>query len=326
MQSAIRKQLLQIFSEANGEFLSGQTISEKLGCSRTAVWKHMESLREEGYKLEAVRRLGYRIASKPDKVTANEIQLGLQTEFLGRTVYFEESVTSTQQIAARLAYEGAAEGTVVVAEEQTAGRGRLSRKWYSPKGTGIWMSIILRPTVPIHQAPQLTLLAAVSVAQAIEKCTSLSVGIKWPNDILINGKKVVGILTEMQADPDKINAVIIGIGINVNQKQEHFAEDIQHIATSLALEAEKTIVRAELMQQIFLQMEKLYKEYLDRGFSVIKLLWESYAVSIGKEITARTMTNTITGIAKGITADGVLILEDHEGIVHHIHSADIEVK
>ncbi|MFD0768511.1 biotin--[acetyl-CoA-carboxylase] ligase [Bacillus sp. CGMCC 1.60114] len=326
MQSAIRKQLLEIFSEANGEFLSGQTISEKLGCSRTAVWKHMESLREEGYELEAVRRLGYRIASKPDKVTANEIQLGLQTEFLGRTVYFEESVTSTQQIAARLAYEGAAEGTVVVAEEQTAGRGRLSRKWYSPKGTGIWMSIILRPTVPIHQAPQLTLLAAVSVAQAIEKCTNLSVGIKWPNDILINGKKVVGILTEMQADPDKINAVIIGIGINVNQKQEHFAEEIQHIATSLAIEAEKTIVRAELMQQIFLQMEKLYKEYLDRGFSVIKLLWESYAVSIGKEITARTMTNTITGIAKGITADGVLILEDHEGVVHHIHSADIEIK
>lgn len=326
MQSSIRKQLLKIFSEANGEFLSGQTISEKLGCSRTAVWKHMEGLRNEGYELEAVRRLGYRIASKPDKVTANEIGLGLQTEFLGRTVYFEESVASTQQIAARLAYEGAAEGTIVVAEEQTAGRGRLSRKWHSPKGTGIWMSIILRPTVPVHQAPQLTLLTAVSVAQAIEKYTDLSVGIKWPNDILINGKKAVGILTEMQADPDKINAVIIGIGINVNQKQEHFAEDIQHIATSLAMEADKSFVRAELMQMIFLQMEKLYKEYLEHGFGVIKLLWESYAMSIGKEITARTIKQTIIGVAKGITADGVLLLEDQDGNVHHIHSADIEVK
>lgn len=326
MQSSIRKQLLEIFSEANGEFLSGQTISEKLGCSRTAVWKHMEGLRNEGYELEAVRRLGYRIASKPDKVTANEIGLGLQTEFLGRTVYFEESVASTQQIAARLAYEGAAEGTVVVAEEQTAGRGRLSRKWHSPKGTGIWMSMILRPTVPVHQAPQLTLLTAVSVAQAIEKYTDLSVGIKWPNDILINGKKAVGILTEMQADPDKINAVIIGIGINVNQKQEHFAEDIQHIATSLATEADKSFVRAELMQMIFLQMEKLYKEYLEHGFGVIKLLWESYAMSIGKEITARTIKQTIIGVAKGITADGVLLLEDKDGNVHHIHSADIEVK
>ncbi|MDM5154161.1 biotin--[acetyl-CoA-carboxylase] ligase [Bacillus sp. DX1.1] len=326
MQSTMRKQLLQIFSEADGEFVSGQTISDKLGCSRTAVWKHMEDLRSEGYELEAVRRLGYRINSKPDKVTANEIQLGLQTEFIGRTVYFEESVESTQHIAARLAYEGAAEGTIVVAEEQLAGRGRLSRKWHSPKGTGIWMSIILRPTVPVHQAPQLTLLAAVSVAQAIEKCTGVNVGIKWPNDILIQGKKAVGILTEMQADPDKINAVIIGIGINVNQKQEHFADEIQHIATSLAIEVGKPIARAELMQHIFLQMEKLYQEYLKNGFSVIKLLWESYAVSIGKEITARTMKDAITGVAKGITADGVLMLEDHEGHIHHIHSADIEIK
>ena len=146
MQSTIRKQLLQVFLRRM-EFVSGQTISDKLGCSRTAVWKHMEDLRNEGYELEAVRRLGYRIASKPDKVTANEIQLGLQTKHIGRTVYFEESVESTQHIAAKLAYEGAEEGTIVVAEEQTSGRGRLSRKWYSPKGTGIWMSIILRPSI-----------------------------------------------------------------------------------------------------------------------------------------------------------------------------------
>ncbi|EEM11980.1 Biotin--[acetyl-CoA-carboxylase] synthetase [Bacillus pseudomycoides] len=318
--------MLQIFSAADGEFVSGQTISDKLGCSRTAVWKHMEDLRSEGYELEAVRRLGYRIASKPDKVTANEIQLGLQTEFIGRTVYFKESVESTQHIAAKLAYEGAAEGTIVVAEEQTAGRGRLSRKWHSPKGTGIWMSIILRPAIPVHHAPQLTLLAAVSVAQAIEKCTSVNVGIKWPNDILIEGKKAVGILTEMQADPDKINAVIMGIGINANQGQEHFADEIKEIATSLAIESGKPIVRAELMQQIFLQMEKLYQEYVKNGFSVIKLLWESYAISIGKEITARTMKDTITGVAKGITADGVLMLEDDKGQLHHIHSADIEIK
>ncbi|EEL51384.1 Biotin--[acetyl-CoA-carboxylase] synthetase [Bacillus cereus Rock3-44] len=286
----------------------------------------MEDLRSEGYELEAVRRLGYRIASKPDKVTSNEIQLGLQTEFIGRTVYFEESVESTQHIAAKLAYEGAAEGTIVVAEEQTAGRGRLSRKWHSPKGTGIWMSIILRPAIPVHHAPQLTLLAAVSVAQAIEKCIGVNVGIKWPNDILIEGKKAVGILTEMQADPDKINAVIMGIGINANQSKEHFADEIKEIATSLAIESGKPIVRAELMQQIFLQMEKLYEEYIKNGFSVIKLLWESYAISIGKEITARTMKETITGTAKGITADGVLILEDRTGHIHHIHSADIEIK
>jgi BirA family biotin operon repressor/biotin-[acetyl-CoA-carboxylase] ligase len=325
MQSNIRKQLLEIFSEAEGEFVSGQTISEKLGCSRTAVWKHMEDLRKEGYELEAVRRLGYKIASKPDKVTGNEIQLGLQTRFLGRTVYYEEVVDSTQKIAARLAYEGVPEGTVVVAEQQTAGRGRLSRKWHSPKGTGIWMSIILRPAIPTQNAPQLTLLAAVSVAQAIE-AAGINVSIKWPNDILINGKKAVGILTELQAEADKINAVIIGIGINVNQKKEDFAEEIQSLATSLAIEKGKRLTRAELMQSIFSHMEKLYEEYLANGFHVVKLLWESYAVSIGKQITARTVTQTLTGIAKGITEDGVLMLEDDRGNIHYIHSADIEIK
>jgi BirA family biotin operon repressor/biotin-[acetyl-CoA-carboxylase] ligase len=325
MQTSIRKQLLEIFSEADGEFVSGQTISEKLGCSRTAVWKHMEELRKEGYELEAVRRLGYRIASKPEKVTGNEIQLGLQTEFIGRHVHFEEIVDSTQKIASHLVFEGAPEGMVVVAEQQTAGRGRLSRKWHSPKGTGIWMSIILRPAIPIHQAPQLTLLAAVSVARAVEEYTGVSVGIKWPNDILINGKKAVGILTELQADTDKINAVIIGIGINVNQQKQDFAEDIQHIATSLAIEKGEEINRAELMQSIFLQMEKLYKEYLENGFTLIKILWESYAVSIGKEITARTLHQTFKGVAKGITEDGVLMLEDESGKIHYIHSADIEI-
>lgn len=325
MQSSIRKQLLEIFSKSAGEFVSGQMISDELGCSRTAVWKHMEDLRKEGYELEAVRRLGYRIARKPDKVTGNEIHLGLQTDYIGRNIYFEETVESTQKIAARLVYEGASEGTVVVAEEQTLGRGRLSRTWHSPKGTGIWMSVILRPDIPVQKAPQLTLLAAVSIAQAIEKCTGLSVGIKWPNDILINGKKAVGILTELQADPDKIHAVIIGIGINVNQQHEHLAEDIRNIATSLLIETGREQKRAELMQAIFLQLEKLYKQYIADGFEIIKLLWESYAVSIGREITARTMTNAITGIAKGITEDGVLMLEDREGVIHYIHSADIEI-
>lgn len=325
MQTSIRKQLLEIFSEADGKFVSGQTISEKLGCSRTAVWKHMEDLRQEGYELEAIRRLGYRIASKPDKVTENEVQLGLQTAYIGRNVHFKETVSSTQKIASKLVYEGAPEGTIVVAEEQLEGRGRLQRKWYSPKGTGIWMSIILRPDIPIHQAPQLTLLAAVSVAQAIEMYTGVKVGIKWPNDILINGKKVVGILTEMQAEIDKIQAIIIGIGINVNHKKEHFAPEISQIATSLALEKGSEINRAGLMQAIFLHMEKLYEEYLLHGFSFIKALWESYAISIGKEIKAVTMNETFIGLAKGIRDDGVLILEDHNGAIHYIHSADIEI-
>lgn len=325
LQSDIRRTLLEMFTNSEDEYVSGQKISDMLGCSRTAVWKHIEDLRKEGYELEAVRKKGYRIVQKPNKVSENELRLGLHTNRIGQSIHYEETVDSTQKIAHRLAQEGAIEGTVVVAEEQTAGRGRLDRAWYSPKHTGVWMSIILRPALPPQRAPQLTLMAAVATVQAIQEVTAISPDIKWPNDILINGKKAVGILTEMQADSDRIHSVIIGLGINVNQQKEHFAPAIQDIATSLKLESGKDINRALLMQTIFLKLEQLYDEYLTNGFKVIKLLWEAHAVSIGKHIIARTLTGTIEGFAKGITDDGVLLLEDAHGHIHQIHSADIEL-
>ncbi|KMJ60495.1 biotin--acetyl-CoA-carboxylase ligase [Bacillus sp. LL01] len=314
-----------MFTDIEGDFLSGQKISEELGCSRTAVWKHIEDLRHEGYELEAVRRKGYRIKTIPDKISHNEISLGLKTEALGRKIHFEESVTSTQKIAHQLAYDGAPEGTLVVSEEQTSGRGRLSRSWYSPKHTGVWMSLILRPNLPPAKAPQLTLLAAVAITQAIEEVTGLRPDIKWPNDILINKKKTVGILTEMQAEADKINSVIIGVGINVNQAIEHFPEELHSIATSLSIELGEPVNRAELIQTILVKFETLYHKYLEHGFYPIKLLWESYAISIGKRIIARTITGTLEGKAKGITEDGVLMLEDDQEVIHYIHSADIQI-
>ncbi|GMB07902.1 biotin--[acetyl-CoA-carboxylase] ligase [Thermolongibacillus altinsuensis] len=326
MQSETRKKLLKLFAEANGEFISGQKISDQLGCSRTAVWKHIEDLRQEGFEVEAVRRLGYRLKSAPDKVTGNEIQLGLKTKRLGWNVYYEESVPSTQKIAHKLAYDGAEEGTLVIAEEQTAGRGRLDRSWHSPKGTGIWMSLILRPAIPPQQAPQLTLLAAVAVSQGIQEVTGLVPDIKWPNDILLNGKKAVGILTELQADPDQVHAVIVGIGINVNQTREHFPSELASTATSLALEAGKPVNRAQLVQMILSKFETLYDQYLQHGFSPIKLLWEGYAVTIGKEVVARTLSGTVSGVALGITDTGTLKLRTKDGDIHYIYSADIEIK
>lgn len=325
MQSDVRSKLIEAFSKADGNFISGQEIAAYIGCSRTAVWKHIEDLRSEGYVLEAVRKKGYRIVKLPEKVTANEIQLGLQTEVFGKSVHYEEIVESTQKIAHRLAGQGAAEGTLVVAEEQTFGKGRLSRNWYSPKYTGVWMSLILRPNIPFHQAPQLTLLAAVAVVQGIEEATDLIPGIKWPNDILINQKKVTGILTELQAEADRIHSVIIGIGINVNQKNGDFPEDLLQKASSLLIESGQPVSRATLIQHILLKMEHLYKIYLEQGFTPIKILWESYAVSLGKEIKASTLTETIHGKALGITDEGVLLIEDHSGKIHPIYSADIEM-
>lgn len=325
MQSEIRKELLDAFTTAGEAFLSGQHLAELIGCSRTAVWKHIEELRKEGFELEAVRNKGYRILKTPEKVTADEVRLGLTTNFIGRNIHYMESVESTQKIAHRFASEDAPEGTVIIAEEQLSGRGRMARKWHSPKYTGIWMSMIIRPNIPLSNAPQLTLLAAVAIVQAIEEMTDLIPEIKWPNDILINGKKVTGILTELQAEADRIHSIIIGIGINVNQKNDDFPDELKEIATSLFIESKEMVSRAELIKSIFKHFEKLYSLYLEQGFLPIKLLWEGYTTSIGKNIKARTLTKTIEGTALGITNDGVLQLEDMAGTIHHIYSADIEL-
>lgn len=326
MESKIRKKLLQAFTANPNEYLSGQTLAEVTGCSRTAIWKHMEELRKEGFELEAVRKKGYKIIQAPEKITADEIRLGLMTETIGQSIHYEESVDSTQKVAQKLAYEGVPEGTIVVAEEQFLGKGRMDRNWYSPKYTGVWMSVILKPNIPIIQAPQLTLLTAVAVVQAIEELTNLLPKIKWPNDILINDKKVTGILTELQADADRINAVIIGIGMNVNQKEEDYPEELKTKATSLYIEEGKRIKRSALIQAVLYRLEKLYYLFLEEGFYPIKLLWESYAVSIGVNITARTLKGNIIGESLGITNDGVLLIKDSQETVHHVYSADIEIE
>ncbi|WP_407407135.1 biotin--[acetyl-CoA-carboxylase] ligase [Peribacillus sp.] len=326
MQSDLRTKLMQALSKANGTFISGQEIAEYIGCSRTAVWKHIEDLRGEGYMVEAVRKKGYRIVSAPEKVSESEIQFGLETKALGKMIHYQESVESTQKIAHQLANEGAEEGTLVIAEEQVSGKGRLMRSWHSPKFSGIWMSLILRPKIPLHQAPQLTLLAAVAVAQAIEDVTELQPQIKWPNDLLINRKKVTGILTEMQAESDRIHSVIIGIGMNINQQKEDFPEDLQEKASSLSIESGVKISRAKVIQRVLLRLEDLYTLYLQEGFMPIKLLWESYAISLGQILKASTVNDTIVGKALGITDAGVLLLEDDQGTIHSIYSADIEIQ
>lgn len=322
----MRKRLLEAFTNANGEFLSGQALADILGCSRTAIWKHIEELRKDGFILEAVRKKGYRIVSTLDNVSENEIRLGLQTNKLGKTIHYLESTESTQKIAHQLSQDGCPEGTIVIAEEQTNGRGRLTRHWHSPKQTGIWMSVVLRPNLPPHKAPQFTLITAVAVVQAIEDLCDIHPEIKWPNDILIDGKKVTGILTELQADSDKIHSIIIGIGINVNQSKDQFPNELHSIATSLAIESGEKIVRAALIQKILANLERYYQVYLEQGFTPLKILWESYAISIGKEIIARTISGDITGKAIGISNEGVLKIQDHNGQIHDIYSADIEVK
>ncbi|HEX6922433.1 MAG TPA: biotin--[acetyl-CoA-carboxylase] ligase [Bacillales bacterium] len=322
---AAKTDILKILTSHKGDFVSGQELSEQLGLSRTAVWKHINELRKAGYGIDSVKKLGYRLTEKPNVLSEAEIQNGLETETFGHSVHYEESVSSTQEIAHKLAREGAGEGTIVVADEQTVGRGRLGRPWHSPKGTGIWASLILKPHIPPQQAPQLTLLAAVGVVKGIRQATGLECDIKWPNDILVHGKKLVGILTELQADPDQVNSVIVGMGMNVNVEESDFPADLQRIATSIRIEAGREIDRAELLRHILKQTELLYKDYLQEGFRFVKLLWESHAVSLGNIIQARTLRGTIVGRAMGLSDQGFLILEDESGKRHEISSADIDL-
>lgn len=322
----VKEKLVDMLMNSEDSFVSGEKISKHLGCSRTAVWKHIEELRKSGYKVEAVPRKGYRLLQSPNTILPHDVKAQLKTKKFGQAITYYESVTSTQEIAHRLAQDGAEEGHIVLADEQTKGKGRLGRTWISPMGTSISMSLILRPKIPPQQAPQLTLLAAVSVVLGIKETTGLSCQIKWPNDILLNGKKIVGILTEIQSEPDTIHSVIVGIGINVNHRLEQFSSEIRNIATSLAIESGKEVQRALLIANILFELEKLYEQYLQEGFAPIKKLWEASAINMGKEITARTFNGTISGIAKGITDDGVLLLEDNHGKIHSIYSADIEIK
>lgn len=322
MASKIRESLLTAFSAAGSGYLSGQELAEKADCSRTAIWKHIEELRKDGFIIEAVKKKGYRLIGTTDRVTENEILIGLETKTLGRNVHFFETLQSTQIVAHQLAQENAPEGTLVVSEEQTVGRGRMARPWHSPPGTGVWMSLLLRPSLPPHRAPQFTLIAAVAVVNAIDDVCGIQAEIKWPNDVLIKGKKVTGILTELQADSERIYSIIIGIGMNVNQRS--FPDELKAIATSLALETGSDIDRAKLIQRVLVYIERYYELYLTKGFAPIKVLWESYAVTIGKQVIARTISGTIEGVAKGITDEGVLLVEDASGHTHSIYSADIE--
>ncbi|MBS4217327.1 biotin--[acetyl-CoA-carboxylase] ligase [Bacillus sp. FJAT-49711] len=324
MSSSVKKQLYEALANADGKYLSGQALADIIGCSRTAIWKHIEELRKSGFELEAVRKKGYRLISKPDHLSGHEILFGLETKTMGRNVLYYDSVESTQMISHKAAREGAPEGTIVIAGEQTAGKGRMTRPWHSTKQKGIWMSMIIRPKLPPQKAPQFTLISAIACVRAIEEVTGLEPNIKWPNDILYKGKKLTGILTELQGEADKVNFLVIGIGMNVNQREEDFPDEVKKIATSLEFESGHTVSKTKVIQKILLYFEKYYELYMEQGFAPLKILWESYAAGIGKTIIARTITGEISGIALGITEEGILKVEDEKGKIHYIYSADIE--
>ncbi|WP_232696379.1 biotin--[acetyl-CoA-carboxylase] ligase [Brevibacillus daliensis] len=319
----IKQEILRAFRSHPDDFISGEFLSQNCNCTRAAVWKHIEELRQDGYEFEAVRKSGYRLISSPDYVSAEEILSLMKTEVIGQNIVSYDSVPTTQTIAHDVAAQGAPEGTIIIANEQTGSKGRFGRVWHSPANTGIWMSMILRPVIQIGRSPQMTLVTAVAMAKTIQEY-DIDVKIKWPNDVFVSGKKVCGILTELNAEADGINYLVIGIGINVNTQADDIPEEFKDIATSLRIAKGEPIRRATFIQSFCLHFEQMYLEYIQNGFGSIKEEWEALSMSLNRRVTVRTLQKVVEGEATGLNDEGVLLVRDDEGGVHRVYSADIE--
>lgn len=323
---ATRNAILNVLRENERAYVSGEDISRMLDVSRTAVWKHMQGLRRDGYTIESNPRQGYKLVAIPDLLLPNEVLNGLQTRRLGRTIYHYPTIGSTNQEAKRLAADGAPEGTLIIAEQQTCGRGRMSRPWFSPGTGGIWFSLILRPGCPPAEAAKFTFMGAVAVAYAVRAVTGLAVEIKWPNDIHFQGRKLAGILTELNAEMDAINFIVMGIGINVNIDINAFPADLQETATSLQREISQTVSRHSLLRNILQQFEVLYEGVKADGFSSIFAAWRNMNCTLGYEVSVSSFNRQFTGVAVDIDDEGALIVERQDGKRDRVVAGDVSVR
>ena len=320
----MKAEVLKMLRESGG-YISGQQICEKFGVSRTAVWKVIRRLQEEGYQVEAVRNKGYRIVDSPDIMTEEELKSLMRTRWAGRNIVYYKETDSTNLRIKQLGDEGAPEGTLAVADSQSAGRGRRGRTWDSPAGSSIYMSVLLRPRILPDRAPMLTLVMACSVAEGIMDCEDVKVQIKWPNDIIINGRKLVGILTEMSTQIDYINHVTVGVGINVNMTE--FPEEIRGTATSLRLETGHVVKRARLIAAIMERLEQNYGIFLQtEDMSGLMEKYSSLLVNQGKEVMVLGAKEEYKAYAVGINNTGELIVRREDGTEEAVYAGEVSVR
>lgn len=316
--------ILRLFRTGNG-YISGVHLSKELGVSRTAIWKHITALRNDGYCIEAVPSLGYRLVSSPDSIDPHEVKAQLNGG-IGARLEFCKTTGSTNADAFRLAEEGAVEGTVVMADCQTGGKGRRGRVWASPAGVNLYCSIILRPSIMPHEAPQLTFLSAVATARAIEQTGGLTPEIKWPNDLLISGRKVAGLLNEMSAETDCINFVVLGIGVNLNMTADQFPPDLRQPATSLRLESGQPVDRTAFASALLNELDALYADFLLHGFGPVREEWQQRCNAKGRQVlVSDSGTECTGGLFTGIDADGALLLRSADNVLHRITCGDVRV-
>ena len=301
------------------DYISGDEISKHLGISRQGLWKHIQELKDDGYDIIAVPHLGYRLESSPDRLFPFEISRQLNTKSIGRKIYYFDFIDSTMNKAMQLGMDLAPSGTLVLAESQTKGRGRLGRSWFSPKYKGIYLSLILRPAIEPAVSPVLTFLSAVSICETVKSVLGLDVQIKWPNDVFIHNKKFTGILTEMNAEVDKINFVVIGIGLNVNNEKKSLISQ----ATSLKEHFGQTINRVALLQELLRKIENNYILLENKGTQVIIDKWRSYSLTLGRRVKVYCQSRHIEGSAVDIDRDGSLLIRRDSGVIQKVSSGDV---
>ncbi len=307
----MKTELLRLLRGVDG-YVSGQELCRRLGVSRTAVWKAIRQLKDAGYEIEAVQNRGYRLLGVPDILSETELKSVRRTEWVGEEIFCFPVVDSTNTKAKQLAEEGCQAGALVVAERQEAGKGRRGRDWDSSAGSGIYMTLVLRPDIRPDNASMLTLVAALAVSVAIENRAGVAAGIKWPNDIVLNGKKVCGILTEMSAQSDYVNHIVVGIGINVHN--EAFPKELAQTATSLWQETGMHCNRAALIGEVLWQFEHFYKIYLrTQDLSALAEEYKSRLVNLHKKVNVLDPEKPFEGIAVGITPRGELIVDTDDG-------------
>lgn len=319
MKTKILKQLSE-----QDSYISGQELCDQFGVSRTAIWKVMNQLKEEGYIIESVPNKGYHLVSKPDILSKNEIESGLDTKWAGRKLYYFDETGSTNDDVKRFAEEGDPHGTLVVADKQNAGRGRRGRTWVSEKGDNVYFSIALKPDMSPNNASMLTLVMALAVTKAIREETELEALIKWPNDIVVNHKKVCGMLTEMTMELDYIHEVVIGVGININQTS--FPEEIQQNASSLYVEGGKKIMRSALLQKVMRFFEQYYEQFMEtQDLSKLIPEYNQLLVNLDTGVKVLDPKGEYEGVARGVDEQGQLLVEK-DGEIIKVYAGEVSVR
>ena len=319
----MQEKIIKLLRKSDG-FVSGEEISRQLNVSRSAVWKAINALRAQGYQIESVTNRGYHLKETPDVVSAVEIKNGLRAFVIGQNIVSLQSVDSTNEEAKRQAQKGAPHGSVFVAEEQTLGKGRLGRHWIAEPQTGAWMSVLLRPDLGVRDVMQITLIAGLAVSRAITGLCGCNAQIKWPNDVVINGKKVCGILTEMAAESECIHYLVIGIGVNVNHRA--FPEEISHKATSLFLETGKAIPRAAVVRAVLEELEILYDQFVASPFEDILSAYRKNCVTLGRRVSFQRQEETYSGIAEDVNEEGDLLVRLSGGELIRVNSGEVTVQ